>query len=268
MQLVCVPHVALVYCTCGEIGFCIQDKASGQFICNFNFPIPSIRWVTSSPGRRQCARGIAVTVVNNLYHILVGSVTGSVFVFLVTDVQSFQHINTLQDNQTKPESDSQTPCTAISAMAHSNTKKQWVCVDEAGAISLWLGFDPVVSFPPTGNPCTGVTFCTPAILVCVFSGHMRVYNLHAKAKQVEITAHSHCITAVAAHPSLPVVITASEDSFALVWSLANFPTEVRLVETLHYPHCFLTGAQFVSQDCVSLVAYENPELLVSIVKTF
>jgi len=102
-----------------------------------------------------------------------------------------------------------------------NSKDALLAVsDELGGISLWDGkdskdgsFSKLTEFKANGDPCWSLQLAQGFVIGAFASGHLRLYSLEKRALAVEIAAHTRQITALAVHPTLPLVAACSEDSF-------------------------------------------------------
>ncbi|TKY48141.1 Coatomer subunit beta'-1 [Spatholobus suberectus] len=75
----------------------------------------------------------------------------------------------------------------------------------------------------------------PWILLGLYSGTISVWNYQTKTEEKslkisESPGHGNNVTAICAHPELPIIITASEDSTVKIWDAVTY----RLQTTLNF----------------------------------
>lgn len=97
-------------------------------------------------------------------------------------------------------------------------------------------------------------------LVGYSNGQVSMFNAASPPYKIaEIQAHSRQINGMACHPSRPLFVTVSDDTFMNVWEVPNSDTfSVNLHSSTRCNDLQLTGVQFVSsedgQACDKLVA--------------
>jgi WD40 repeat protein len=97
-------------------------------------------------------------------------------------------------------------------------------------------------------------------LVGYSNGQISIFNAASPPfKIAEIQAHSRQVNGIAVHPSRPLFVSVSDDTFMNVWEVPNSDTfSVNLHSSTRCNDLQLTGVQFVSseegQPCDKIVA--------------
>lgn len=203
----------------------------------------------------------------------------------------------------------QTPCSAITCLAvppppagdggeyGNGNNTRWLCADDEGCICVYeravtagtsgtastgtqpatctvLGWERVAVFAATGVPCTAAAFVAGLgrgthVAAAYASGHVRVLSLTTNSVVAEIAAHSRPVTALAAHPHRPLVVSVSEDAWARAWALApRQPHGIDVAQpwcafmpyTMWTGVCLLPRAHDPAHCDICCVAYDLPAL--------
>jgi len=187
-------------------------------------------------------------IASDSKHVAVGSGCGTVYVFSV-DSKSMKLIKELELGEN--------PVTAVTISAN-----HLVAGDDHGAVVIWeLGngkFAKKMDLPGAGFPCTSLRGGHGYVCGGFSTGHLRLYNLQKGMMEVEITAHTRTITAVAVHPTRALVACASDDTFVSVWGLPK-PSDpkVKKVMLVSPNSSLLTGVGFLGNGLVAAVAYDS-----------
>lgn len=142
-----------------------------------------------------------------------------------------------------------------------------LAVDDLGGIYFLDGVDHnmklTASYFPSRNgvgyPATSLALREDLAIVSYASGHIRIFHWKKKELLVEIAAHSRPISALALHPSKPLLAAVSEDAFVSVWSIPTAAQLASLSLTKHYvpvqnlamrspQPVLLAGVQFAGKD--------------------
>jgi len=177
--------------------------------------------------REAHLRGIA----NDSNHLFIGSGSGEILMFSI----SSKKFTLTKKIQAHKEMISSIECTFASTNSDEKDKEKekdtkekekekekeviLVTADEAGAVIFWSvdqkedGLTKIKEHTGEGYPC--VSMCKGhGYVVCSFSnGLLRFYDLNSKKLKVEISAHARSINAIDIHPTKPMVVAVSEDSY-------------------------------------------------------
>jgi WD40 repeat protein len=144
--------------------------------------------------------------------------------------------------------------------------------DEAGNIALWStkeakegAYTKIADFKGTGDPCWSVQIGHGYVIGGYSTGHIRMFSLEKKQLSVEIAAHTRTINAIDIHPSLPMVIACSEDTYLSAWSIpATKGAQVKNLSMISTNSSLLTGCRFCGKDktLVAVTAYDSRFLAV------
>ena len=158
---------------------------------------------------------------------------------------------------------------AIWAVHYSPQHSLLIAGDDAGNLSVFTcppGTDsPTKAWEVKGNgsPITSLTCGHGLIVTADVTGRIRVYSLEKKALAVEICAHARTINAIDIHPTLPLVVAVSEDTYVSVWTLptAAQPVVRNLLMGTPAP-ALLTGVAFSGKNGENIVVtiYDSKSL--------
>jgi len=128
--------------------------------------------------------------------------------------------------------------------------------------------------PPTGRfPCTSLAVIAqrPILAAGYSTGLIRLFRVDSRELVCELGAHSRRLTALASHPTLPLLASVGEDTFMHVWNFPNLEDkdpdsipEVELVYSDHNEDVLLCGVAFThdgSQEVIA-AAYDEAALIV------
>jgi WD40 repeat protein len=139
--------------------------------------------------------------------------------------------------------------------------------DETGTIMLWNtkeakegAYTKIAEFKGTGDPCWSVQIGHGYVIGGYSTGHIRMFSIEKKQLAVEIAAHARTVNAVDIHPTIPMVIACSEDSFLSAWSIpASKGAPVKNLSMVSTNSSLLTGCRFCGKDksLVAVTAYDS-----------
>ena len=152
---------------------------------------------------------------------------------------------------------------ALWAVHYSAALGVLVVGDDAGNVSVFsaaVGSEDVKKsweVKGSGSPITSIASGHGLIVTADVTGKLRIYNTQPDKRglAVEIAAHARTINAIDIHPTQPLVVAASEDSYISAWSLptAVQPVVRNLVMTSPAPGLW-TGVRFSGKNAESVVA--------------
>ena len=173
----------------------------------------------------QHLRGIASDHKETLY---IGTQSGDILVFNLTKTK-FSLVKTLA-----AQGDAHGEW-GITALAYSVPHATLVSGDENGSLCFWSGSGDAVSsakmvridggggaVTKVGAPVNCLALGSGPVLAAAFtSGHIRLYDLARRQITHEICAHTRAINALDIHPSKPILLAASEDTFVSCWTIPS-----------------------------------------------
>ena len=202
-------------------------------------------------------RGVAHDGKENIY---VASGSGDVLLFQLTAAK-------LSLNKKVATSFSR----ALWAVHYSAALGVLVVGDDAGNVSVFsaaVGSDDVKKaweVKGSGSPITSIASGHGLIVTADVTGKLRVYNASSDKHglAVEISAHGRTINAIDIHPTLPLVVAASEDTYISAWTLPTTAQPVvRNVVMVSPAPGLWTGVRFSGKNAESVVAtcYDSKSL--------
>jgi len=168
-------------------------------------------------------RGIASDGKDGLY---VGTGTGDILVFQVTK-SKMALTKTISHAQVASEGGNTSA--GVSALVYAQPHSSLVSGDDYGNIVFWAGAGDALNPSKTvriagvGAPVNLLSFAHGWCVSATACGHIRMYDVAARSLAVEIAAHTRAINALDIHPTRPMLLAGSEDTFVSCWSLPSPP---------------------------------------------
>jgi len=144
-----------------------------------------------------------------------------------------------------------------------------ITADEAGSVIFWSvdqkedGLTKVKEYAGDGYPCQSMSKGHGHVAASFSNGILRLYDLNSKKLKVEIAAHTRSINAIDIHPTKPMVVAISEDSFISLWTLPTSSNKkVTNLLCVSPTHALLSGVQFCGKDksLISVTSYDSRAL--------
>lgn len=139
-----------------------------------------------------------------------------------------------------------------------------VAGDAIGSVGFWNKLErwTATLLPPCGIPITCCVRMDKLVCFGFAFGQIRVYSVLTQKIAFEIGAHARGVTALAAHPSTPSLVSVGEDCCVNVWTVQ--PESIGLLSSRQLPNCVLTGvalykggAAVTSYDRLRLYAFND-----------
>ena len=158
---------------------------------------------------------------------------------------------------------------ALWAIHYSAALGVLVVGDDAGNVSVFsapVGSEDVKKsweVKGSGSPITSIASGHGLIVTADVTGKLRVYAADKRGLAVEISAHARNINAIDVHPTLPLVVAASEDTYISCWTLptAAQPVVRNVVMVSPAPGLW-SGVRFSGKNAESVVStcYDSKSL--------
>lgn len=216
----------------------------------------------------QHLRGIATDHKDTLY---IGTQSGEILVFSLTKAK-FALVKTLSAQGAEAHGE-----WGVSALVYSVPHATLISGDENGSLCFWSGVGDAVSaakmvrieggggsVTKVGAPVNCLALGPGALLAAAFtSGHIRLYDLARRQITHEICAHTRAINALDIHPSKPLLLAASEDTFVSCWSLPSSATpQIKQLMAESPALGLLTGCRFggANSELIVTTIYDSRSL--------
>ena len=188
--------------------------------------------------------------------VFIGSGSGDVLQFTLTQAKL-----ALSKKLTTPFS------RAIWAVHYDADHSLLLAGDDAGNLAAFTCSSdaPTKAFDikGSGSPITSIASRHGHIVTADCVGKLRVYSIASRSLVVDVCAHARVINAIDVHPTLPLVVAVSEDTYVSVWTLptADQPV-VRNVLMWSPAPALLTGVRFSGKNGENIVAtiYDSKSL--------